>query len=44
MKRAEAIRKARELGIPWAVILMALLEGLPVLLELIEEWLAREQP
>lgn len=37
--RDNAIRRARAAGIPWPLILAALLQGLPVLLQLIEKWL-----
>lgn len=38
----KAINEARAAGIPWGLILEAVLQGLPVLLELIKRW--REQP
>ena len=41
--RDNAIKRARAAGIPWALILAALLQGgLPILLELIEKWLNPE--
>lgn len=36
-----AVNEARAAGIPWPLILAAILEGLPALLELIRRW--REQ-
>jgi hypothetical protein len=40
---ADAVDKARKAGVPWSLILAALLQGLPVLLQLIERWLNPNQ-